>query len=161
MVINLQDGPSLLALEREVRQRGSAIEASDLQGCWMLQSVWPKGSEQPSALSNWGLRGLQARLEIDTGNTTPLTIRNAVTLGPLVLRFRGDAELIGRRPLLMFEFHTLELTIWGRLLLQRSLPAPIPQRRPFFALIARDSSGWLAARGRGGGLAAWTLVEPG
>jgi hypothetical protein len=26
---------------------------------------------------------------------------------------------------------------------------------PFFALIARDSNGWLAARGRGGGLALW------
>jgi hypothetical protein len=28
---------------------------------------------------------------------------------------------------------------------------------PFFALIARNSNGWLAARGRGGGLALWIL----
>jgi len=35
----------------------------------------------------------------------------------------------------------------------------MPKRMPFFALIARDPSGWLAARGRGGGLALWDLVE--
>jgi hypothetical protein len=62
------------------------------------------------------------------------------------------------RPLLVFRFELLELQLAGRTLLRRPLPAPEPQRLPFFALIARDSSGWLAARGRGGGLALWRLA---
>jgi hypothetical protein len=43
-------------------------------------------------------------------------------------------------------------------LFQKAIPSPAPQRLPFFALIARDPSGWLAARGRGGGLALWRLA---
>ena len=48
-----------------------------------------------------------------------------------------------------------------RLLLQRPLPVPVPRRMPFFALIHRDPAGWLAARGRGGGLALWRLAPDG
>jgi hypothetical protein len=58
----------------------------------------------------------------------------------------------------VFRFEVLELQLAGRTLLRRPLPAPEARRLPFFALIARDSSGWLAARGRGGGLALWRLA---
>ena len=160
--MNAPDGPTLLELEREVRQHGSAIKGAELQGCWILQGAWPKGKTTQSPLSNRVLRGLKARLELaTTTNGSELAICNAINLGPLVLRFQGNAELLGRRPLLMFQFNALEITLWGRRVLQRSLPSPAPQRRPFFALIARDPSGWLAARGRGGGLALWTLAQPG
>ena len=102
---------------------------------------------------------VQARLEI----TAPvaeeeLSLSNAVTLGPLELRFRGVGRLVGSRPLLQFSFQELQLSLGGRVLLRRALPEPARQRLPFFALIARDPSGWLAARGRGGGLALWRLA---
>jgi hypothetical protein len=80
-----------------------------------------------------------------------------VNLGPLELRFRGTGRLVGRRPLLQFSFQELQLSLGGLVLLRRTLPELPPQRLPFFALIARDPSGWLAARGRGGGLALWRL----
>ena len=76
----------------------------------------------------------------------------------LELRFRGVGRLLGSRPLLQFSFQELQLSLGGRVLLHRALPEPAPQRLPFFALIARDPSGWLAARGRGGGLALWRLA---
>jgi len=78
----------------------------------------------------------------------------------LELRFRGAGQLLGRRPLLQFSFQQLQVSLGGRLLIQRDLPEPAARRLPFFALIARDPSGWLAARGRGGGLAVWTLLAP-
>ena len=64
MVIKQPDGPSLLALERQVRERGTALEASALQGSWRLQQVWSKGASASSPLSNWALQGLRARLEL-------------------------------------------------------------------------------------------------
>ena len=149
-------GEQLLQLEQSARRSGTGLDAAQLQGCWHLHQVWPKGSPRPSLLSGALLRGLAARLEI--GFSGPdLQLRNAVSLGPAELRFEGPGRLVGPRPLLMFSFERLELRFAGRLLLQRSLPQPDPRRLPFFALIARDPSGWLAARGRGGGLAQWRL----
>ena len=178
----LPSGDGLLALERQGRRDGTGLGPADLLGCWQLDQVWPKGRRRPDSLSGLLLRGLGARLEIRSGgeaaaagaaaataagaaaalaaaaDAPPLQLRNAVTLGPLELRFEGPGWLQGRRPLLLFRFERLELRWGGRLLLSRALPSPPPQRLPFFALIRRDPAGWLAARGRGGGLALWRLA---
>ena len=158
-VIATPSADQLLVLERQAREHGTGLDAAALQGCWQLELVWPKGSRRPSAFSGWLLRGLSARLEI-SANAEGLALSNAVNLGPLELRFRGVGQLLGRRPLLQFSFQQLQVSLGGRLWIQRDLPEPAARRLPFFALIARDPSGWLAARGRGGGLAVWTLLAP-
>ena len=150
----------LLLREQQVRRSGTGLKAADLYGCWQLHQVWPKGVARPAHVSAWLLRGLAARLEIGPA-ADGLALSNAVNLGALELRFRGPGRLVGARPLLQFSFDQLQLSLAGRVLFQRPLPAPAPQRLPFFALIARDPGGWLAARGRGGGLALWSLAEPG
>ena len=154
----LPTADQLLALEAQARRQGSGLGVEPLIGRWRLEQVWPKGSRQSSALSATLLRGLQARLELAGGEGEALQISNAVNLGTLELRFSGEARLVGARPLLQFHFDQLQLRLAGRVLLQRSLPAPPAKRQPFFGLIARDSSGWLAARGRGGGLAVWRIA---
>ncbi|MEB3266299.1 MAG: hypothetical protein VKN13_06780 [Cyanobacteriota bacterium] len=151
---------SLLAIERQVRQNGTALTAKELEGCWWLQEVWPKATGQPTRGPGWLFRGLAARLEIGA-NTDHLPISNAVALGGLELRFRGRGTLRGRRPLLAFQFDHLELSLAGRVLWRQVLPPPNPKRQPFFALIHRDPNGWLAARGRAGGLALWRLATAG
>lgn len=153
-------GAELRRLERRSRQGGTGLQAIDLQGIWRLDQVWPKDSERPASFSAALLRGLAARLEIHL-EQGGLVLRNAVRLGALELSFRGPGRLVGARPLLQFHFETLALTLAGRSLLRRSLPVPPPRRMPFFALIARDPQGWLAARGRGGGLALWRLEPAG
>ena len=153
------DAQALLALEREARSTGTGLTATHLLGSWQLQLVWSKGSNRASAFSGWLLRGLSARLEIDR-DADGLLLSNAVNLGLLELRFRGRGRLLGKRPLLQFSFDQMQLSLAGRCVLQRALPAPAPQRLPFFALIQRDPAGWLAARGRGGGLALWRLINP-
>lgn len=152
----MPDGEALLALEQRVRRGGSGLLAADLQGCWQLHQIWPKGSTRPASFSGQLLRGLGARLEIAAADGG-LQLCNAVTLGGLELRFSGPGRLVGARPLLQFHFDWLELRLSGRVLLRRALPEPPSRRLPFFALIARGPSGWLAARGRGGGLALWCL----
>lgn len=156
----LPSGAELRAKERLARQTSSGIRAADLEGCWLLDQVWPQRSDRPAKFSNALLRGLGARLEIsphDLGEE--LALGNAVRLGALELRFQGRGRLVGSRPLLQFQFDALELSLAGRTLLRRSLPPPQPRRLPFFALIARGPEGWLAARGRGGGLALWRLAS--
>ena len=157
MLADRPDGRDLLTQEASVRRDGSRLNSHDLVGRWRLRQLWGKGQTTPSNLASMGLRAVQATLELEH-SAAGLGIANSVLLGPINLRFTGTAELVGRRPLLQFSFQTVELrwgasVVWGR-----SLPTPQPQRMPFFALIARDSSGWLAARGRGGGLALWDLV---
>ena len=153
---DVSTGAELRELERRVRRGGTGLEASDLQSIWRLNQVWPKGSDRPVSFSAALLRGLRARLEIRQEQSA-LALCNAVGLGPVELRFRGPGRLVGSRPLLAFHFETVELSLAGRSLLRRSLSAPAPRRMPFFALIARAPEGWLAARGRGGGLALWRL----
>jgi hypothetical protein len=165
----------LLALENQRRRSGTGLRTSDLVGCWQLQRVWSKGSRREAVLGGWLLRGLAARLEISAVERADkaaqgddqaavadpaLQLSNAVNLGLLELRFHGPGRLQGRRPLLMFQFDQLQLIVAGRVVLQRQLPAPVPTRVPFFALISREPEGWLSARGRGGGLAQWRLQRP-
>jgi len=138
---------------------GSGIAATDLEGCWQLQMVWPKGSRRAAGFSGWLLRGLAARLEIRADKEGALLLSNAVNLGALELRFRGRGRLQGRRPLLLFSFAELELSLAGMVVLRRALPEPPERKQPFFALIERSPDGWLAARGRGGGLALWCLAS--
>jgi hypothetical protein len=156
----LPTGPQLLALEQQVRRQGTGLKPIDLVGCWQLQLVWPKGRIESNQLSSTLLRSLGARLIIATASSVEggLTIANVVNLGSLQLRFDGSARLIGKRPLLQFSFSHLEFRLGGTVLLRRALAPVASQRLPFFALIARDRNGWLAARGRGGGLALWVLV---
>lgn len=169
----------LLKLEQVSRRQGTGLVAADLIGIWRLQRVWPRQGGEPSGPSSALLRGLGARLEINASGVPAadlaiprpgaladaglgegeLGLVNAVRLGPLELRFVGRARLAGSRPLLWFGFDQLQLRFGSQVLLQRSLPPAAAQRQPFFALIGKGP-GWLAARGRGGGLALWQLQTP-
>lgn len=165
----LPEAEALLMLERRARRAGSGLLAADLEGLWLLQRVWSRGRDEPSALAGGLLRGLAASLRIEqtTGTdagaepATGLRLSNSVRLAGLELRFEGPGRLRGRRPLLEFRFDRLQLRCGGRLLLERGLPDADPRRQPFFALIAGGPErSWLAARGRSGGLAVWRLSPP-
>jgi len=157
---DLPDGAALLELERQVRHSGSGLTADQLAGVWRLQQVWPRSGSRPTGFAAALLRGLEAALEIQPAAAADhLALVNRVCLGPIELRFEGEGVLEGRRPLLGFGFDRCRLRAGERDLFSRSLPAPDPRRRPFFALIgsgaALGGTTWLAARGRGGGLALW------
>ena len=151
------DHSALLELEKQARRTGSGLTASDLVGCWQLNTIWPKGQTEASVLNGWLLRSIGACLEISNGSGDRLQLRNAVNLSGLTLQFTGPGELNGRQPLLKFRFEQVELLLGRFTLLKKKLPAPEEGREPFFALISCSPEGWMAARGRGGGLAFWTL----
>lgn len=159
----------LLALERIVRYQGSGLVEENLTGAWMLDQVWRKGSLMPAQLSAALLRSLRARLEIKSQPlSSQLRLRNSVKLGVLELRFEGNAHLNGRRPLLNFQFERLQIWLGKWRIVEQTLPHSGAESLPFFALIAsgrlvhsthNTGNAWLAARGRGGGLALWIREE--
>ena len=154
---SLPSGEDLLALERQCRRSGSGITMASLIGTWRLRATWSRDGTPAPAASAALLRGLGACLILSGEETDgALRIANQVNLGSLRLRFDGEAELTGRRPLLMFSFRSVRLSLGTLTLFERGLPQPDAQRMPFFALIGLDrKQGRLSARGRGGGLALW------
>jgi hypothetical protein len=152
-------GQQLLELERSSRQQGSGIDGASLCATWWLDQLWGRRQARSMERSAALMRALQACLEIEM-EAERLVLRNSVTVGALSLCFYGHGQLQGKRPLLQFSFDRLQVR-WGeRVLLERSLPQPEARKLPFFALIALErqaEDGWLAARGRGGGLALWRL----
>ena len=161
MISAVPDPPAaiLLARERQSRHEGSGIRIEQLPGCWMLQQTWNRNGAAPAPGTASLLRWLGACLILNNCEQG-LSIVNQVSFGGFRLRFSGYAQLKGSRPLLMFSFKTMDLSWLGWVLLERSLPTPKPQRLPFFALIElNDQQGTLTARGRGGGLAQWSLSK--
>ena len=161
---SLPDGEALQRLEAAARASGSGLGSPSVVGRWRFRQVWPRRGGAPQAAAAALLRGLEASLEIGAaaeGDVLPLV--NRVVLGALELRFEGEGSLAGRRPLLRFWFCRWQLRLAGRPLIDRVLERPAERRLPFFALIGRgrtaDGEAWLAARGRGGGVALW-LLDP-
>ena len=162
-MISAVPGPpakELLALENQSRHKGSGIQIEQLPGCWMLQQTWSRNGDAPAPGTATLLRVLEASLFLSR-SAQGLDIVNQVSLAGFRLRFSGQAQLKGSRPLLMFSFRSMELSWLGQVLLHRSLPSPRAQRLPFFALIElNEQKGTLTARGRGGGLAQWSRHMP-
>jgi hypothetical protein len=157
------DGASLLALEKTSGRLGTGLGRDDLIGTWRLECLWGKGQTRPSQAAGAALRALAARLSLCPATEGGVGLSNSIALGPLTLSFHGSADLQGRRPLLVFQFETLRLSLAGRTLWTRSLSKPTRGREPFFALIASQRTSadqrWLAARGRGGGVALWVRED--
>lgn len=158
----LPDGPSLRSLELQSRHCGSGVGSAELIGTWRVWQVWDRKSQQPSRTSG-ALRALAATLVIQRVSEAELSLINSISFAALKLCFSGPGQLRQKRPLLMFHFIKMQLSVAGQAVLTLSLPLPAKEKEPFFALIATGQSAtglaWLAARGRGGGLALWVRED--
>lgn len=91
-------------------------------------------------------------------------IGNQVQLGPVLLKLTGAAQYLGKKNLLAFDFTHMQICMFNRIVYSGQIRGGQAQavdfynqpiaKLPFFAffLIAED---FIAARGRGGGLAIW------
>ena len=155
----------LLEKEISAKKDGSGIKFGPLIGLWKFESVWKKGTDDKDLLSSSLLRLFNASLELSKNETDKEILKfdiiNSIQFGALEIRFVGSGELKGVQPLLPFFFERIELNLGTNSLFSRSLQIPIQKDRPFFALIAlNERDQWLAARGRGGGLALWSKTSP-
>lgn len=96
--------------------------------------------------------------------STQLAIANQLQLGAIVIRLTGPAKYLDRKRLLAFDFTQMELRLFGLRLYHGSFPGRRSNpdsfheqsiaHLPFFAFIGATEH-FIAARGRGGGLALW------
>ena len=151
---------TLIDLEVRAKKEGNVINFDNLMGSWKFIKVWKKTTDLDDYFSSYLLRLFEATLHLierdDLNNEFPLRITNSIQFGTLSLRFSGNCNLKGKQPLLNFYFEDIELSFGPKLIYRKTLDIPQSNKRPFFALVALDNKNkWLAARGRGGGLALW------
>jgi hypothetical protein len=162
---------ALLALEKDTKQQRSRIEVASLIGDWRLAFA-TSGKIRPSDRRRSGFywpKITPARIsfhpnpESDRPNRPPLCIQNQIGLGQLELTLSGFARYLEPKNLLAFDFTQLQVQIFNKTLYQGKFPSqttaenfaeqPIGKLAFFSFFAVRDR--WIAARGKGGGLAIW------
>ncbi len=95
-------------------------------------------------------------------------ITNSVQLSPIFLKFEGLAQYLGKKNLLAFDFTRIQLQLFGQTIYSGNVRGgklqaenfynqPIT-KLPFFAFFLVTEN-FIAARGRGGGLALWICEQ--
>jgi hypothetical protein len=159
---------ALLQTEESIRQTRTQFTESDLLGNWRLHFV----SAGKVNLISKRLRGfflpsfLPAQIGFqrsDMNDSAPLCVTNQITIGLIQLKFTGPARFESKKNLLGFDFIRLEIIALGQRVYEGAVPSSRTNQKfqdiaigklPFFAFFA-VTDGFIAARGRGGGLAMW------
>ncbi|MBD2524638.1 hypothetical protein [Nostoc sp. FACHB-133] len=163
---------ALLQAEKSAKQKRLTYPFESLLGKWELcfATGTKKAREHGGIVLGKGLYvpkfikihvSFNATLEQDSDRGE---ICNQVELGKLLLKLTGPVQYTGKKNLLAFDFNQMLISLFGRVVYNRPIRSdkfqtedfynqPIAQL-PFFAffLVTED---FIAARGRGGGLAFW------
>ncbi|MEJ6484911.1 hypothetical protein N0Y54_26960 [Nostoc punctiforme UO1] len=163
---------ALLQAEKSAKQQRLTYPFESLLGKWQLcfATGTKKAKEHGGIVLGKGLYvpkfikihvSFDATLEQDADRGE---ICNQVELGQLLLKLTGPVQYTGKKNLLAFDFNQMLISLFGRVVYNRPIRSgkvqtedfynqPIAQL-PFFAffLVTKD---FIAARGRGGGLAFW------
>ncbi len=166
---------ALLQAEKTVKQQRTLYPLESLLGQWRLcfatgtrkvrkrgGIVLGKGIYVPKLTPTQISFSTTAQALDGTANRGE--IGNSVQLGPLLLQLMGPAQYLGKKNLLAFDFTQMRVSVFGRAIYNGQIRGgkakgldfynqPIA-KLPFFAffLVTED---FIAARGRGGGLALW------
>lgn len=162
---------ALLTLEKAAKQQRSRYTIESLIGDWRLAFA-TSGKIRPSDRRRSGFywpKVTPARIsfhpnsDTEEPNSPPLCIQNSIRLGQLELILSGFARYLEPKNLLAFDFTQLQVQVFGKTVYQGKFPSPTTAENfaaqpigklAFFSFfMARDR--WIAARGKGGGLAIW------
>lgn len=109
-----------------------------------------------------------ARTPILEPSQSTVEISNLLQFGSLLFKLTGPAKYLGKKNLLAFDFTHVQLSLFGRAIYSGGFRGGKSQavnfstqsiaKLPFFAFFL-ISEGFIAARGRGGGLALWVKVS--
>ncbi|MEH2271686.1 MAG: hypothetical protein V7K68_25225 [Nostoc sp.] len=163
---------ALLQAEKAAKQQRLTYPFESLLGKWQLCFVTgtKKVREGGGIVLGKGLYvpkfiaihvSFNATSEKDSGKGE---IGNQVKFSPVLLKLTGPVQYLGKKNLLAFDFNYMVISLFGRAVYNRAIRSgklqtedfynqPIA-KLPFFAffLVTED---FIAARGRGGGLAFW------
>jgi hypothetical protein len=159
---------ALLALERSAKQTRLVLPLESLLGTWRLCfSAGKKAryqSGQPIGNGFYVPRWVIAQISFTPEHPQQLAIANELRVGSLQIRFSGPARYQPKKNLLAFDFNYLTIRGGSISLYHGAFKRPKSKemdfaataiaRLPFFAFFAATQD-YIAARGRGGGLAVW------
>lgn len=155
---------ALLETEKATKRQRQPIEAQTLVGTWRLRFTAPQKPRlkdgQPTQRGFYIPQLIRAEIGFTPQDSpTPLAIHNQLTLGRSQIHFSGNARLANKNNILTFEFTHLRISIAGLNLYHGQISAAKLAEQgssqfPFFVFFAATDS-YIAARGRGGGLALW------
>lgn len=161
---------ALLKSERAAKQTKLAIPVESLLGTWRLCFSAGKGAKfkngEPVGSGFYVPKLAIARITFaqDRESAGSLAIANELHVGPLQIHFTGPARYPGKKNVLAFDFTHLQIKCFGLAVYQgavrnkkragKPFPAIPVGQLPFFAFFAATDR-YIAARGRGGGLAIW------
>lgn len=159
---------ALLEAERQTKTERRQVAPEALLGIWRLRFTAPKkpaykaGKPQGSGFYVPGIA--IASLCFSRGDNDQLTIQNQLQVGPTKLRFTGPAKFLPKKNLLAFDFVRLQVIAGGLTLVSLPLRSKAAKagdfaatsvaKLPFFSFFVAEA-GYVAARGRSGGLALW------
>lgn len=168
---------ALLEAEKSTRQQRLSYPQALLYGKWRLCFTAPRQTHFKNNTAGKGFYLPQiapaqisfapvpeSSPESSANHTELMAIGNQVQAGPFLLRLTGPARYLAQKNLLSFDFTQIQLSVLGQTLYQGGFRGgkaktenfehqPI-SKLPFFAFFQITES-FIAARGRGGGLALW------
>jgi len=166
---------ALLQAEKTTKQQRLAFPQESLLGCWRLHFVvTTKKVRQRSGITlgkGWYLpKFIKAQISFNIPETeTPenpqkLQITNQLQVGLISFKFTGPARYLGKKNILAFNFTQIQIGLLGRTIYSGSFRKNRYQNTDFFQQSVSQlpffaffyvSDKFIAARGRGGGLAIW------
>jgi hypothetical protein len=163
---------ALLQMEKRHRHDRCGFPVAQLMGNWRLHFSSRGKVKLGDALRGFYLPSwvpAQIGFQPSGGEDAPIVITNQIAIGVVSLKLSGPARFSEKVNLLAFDFTQIEVKVLGRVLYSGRFPSPREGKvfmdlaigkLPFFAFFAVDDR-FIAARGRGGGLAIWVKDEVG
>ncbi|QIR39230.1 hypothetical protein HCG51_22640 [Tolypothrix sp. PCC 7910] len=163
---------ALLAAEKAAKQERLTYNFESLVGKWRLcfatgtrkvrqrgGIVLGKGVYMPKFAAAYISFSQTAEADLGRGE-----IGNQVQVGPVLLKLTGPAKYLGKKNLLAFDFTQMQISLFnlvvyngqirsGKVENQDFYTQPIAKQAFFAFFLATED--FIAARGRGGGLAMW------
>lgn len=166
---------ALLEAEKAAKQQKLTYPLESLLGSWRLCFVTTAKAKEQSGIvrgRGWYLPKVFIKAHISFNqpaemlveNPGAAAIANQLEVGAFTLKLTGPALYLGKKNLLAFDFYQMQLSLFGRVIYSGNFRKGQAQEGDFyqrsigelaffsFFMVAED---FIAARGRGGGLALW------
>lgn len=164
---------ALLQAEKAAKQQRLLYPLESLLGAWQLCFTAPRQAHLKGGMAlgkGFYLPQIAPAqisfTQLSTSERSPsqLEIGNQIQFGSLLFKLTGPAQYLGKKNLLAFDFNQMQLLLFGRTVhsggfrggkaTAKDFYNQSIAKLPFFAffLVTDD---FIAARGRGGGLALW------
>jgi hypothetical protein len=162
---------AMLTAEKVAKQQRLAYPLEPLLGHWRLCFTTlskVNGQSSPTAKGIYVPKIAQAQISFTQAadsepNSPSGEIGNQIQVGSILFRVAGSFHYPGKKNLLVFDFNQAQFSMFGKTLYSGNFRSGTPaiaieqrsiSKLPFFAFFLITEN-FIAARGRGGGLALW------